>query len=82
MSWQKFNVNDIVRVKLKPKGQAILMRNCLKLYDETGSFLQPPAADDEGYTAFQLWQLMETFGPHTSMGEEPCFETTILLPGN
>lgn len=78
------NLNDIVKVKLNDIGKDI----CYHKYDEVNEVirrnggrlieLRMPEVDDEGYTAFQLWELMMLFGPHIALGEQPPFGTNIL----
>lgn len=81
----KVNINEHVKVKLNPKGIKILedRRNKLneRLEARGGKGFGPyvPQVDEEGYTTFQLWDLMHTFGPHLNLGFEPEFETEILL---
>ena len=35
--------------------------------------------DEEGYTSFQLWDLMNIFGPYLTLGTDIPFETDIIL---
>jgi hypothetical protein len=65
------DVNDTVKVKLKPNG----MRIYLDHYDNR----LMPKVDADGYTKFQLWQLMAIFGPHIHLACDPPFETTIVV---
>lgn len=39
----------------------------------------PPKEDASGWSKWQLWSLMEAFGPHIHLGSENCFETTIEM---
>jgi hypothetical protein len=64
------NINDYVFVRLTDVGKAILKaQNC-----------PPPAENEDGYGKWQLWILMNTFGPHLNNGSPIPFETTIYLP--
>lgn len=80
----RFNVNDHVKVRLTERGRTLLRKNHDKLFAPV-----PPAArmefflpeeDAEGWSEWQLWCLMQEFGPHMHMGFDPPFETTIELP--
>lgn len=82
----KFNMNDNVKVKLTPKGFKILRDE----YNRTKALVEsnggeykypyaPPKVDADGYSEFQLWVLMTTFGNHLSSGFDLPFETTIYL---
>lgn len=76
-----FNINGIVRVRLKPAGLFILRKNAAELR-KVWPKMQPyrdPVPDAEGYVRFQLWDLMQTFGPYCGLGAEPPFETDIVL---
>jgi hypothetical protein len=73
--YRKFNLNGYVRVKLNQHGK--------QLYSDYWSpyaWLKEPEIDDEGYTQFQMWQLMNIFGTHLYNGCKTPFETTILIP--
>ena len=73
---KEFNVNDYVWVRLTPLGYQIHREHQTSLvphYPYT-----PPETDDEGWTRFQLWGLMQIFGPKISWGQLP-FETTIRV---
>lgn len=78
-----FNINNYVMVKLTPQGRYLhrkahheFMASLPRIPDLTYT---PPAEDEEGWSKWQLWHLMETFGPHISMGAEPPFETEIRI---
>lgn len=66
------NINDRVAVKLTPRGKAMIPR-------EWRSHLRE---DANGWSEWQLWELMQTFGQHTHLGCEPPFETQIKLCGD
>jgi hypothetical protein len=63
-----FNVNDYAYVKLTPVGQRILSSKSV-------SFTK----DGEGWSKWQLWELMSIFGGHLRNGCDVPFETTIRL---
>jgi hypothetical protein len=76
---QRLNINDKVRVKLTDFGRA-----CLTQHDASCKDLQPlfkamPKEDADGYSEWQLWELMSTFGERLYNGCEVPFEPTIIL---
>ena len=77
-----FNVNDYVWVKLTPVGLKILERNFCELrraFPNLPKQFTPPPTDDEGYTKYQMWSLMNDFGNYMVMGGQSPFETDVIL---
>lgn len=73
----KFNINQFVRVRLSDFGRAIHRR-------EWDAFpycsYQPPHEDENGWSRWQMWDLMRTFGPHLFNGAvELPFATEIEI---
>lgn len=64
----KFNINDTVRVRLTDYGRAALR----------GEF-KPPKQDEDGWSDWQLWALMQAFGDRVNVGFPLCFETEIEI---
>jgi len=83
VSWVTFNINDHVHVKLTEFGHECLRKNHEALW--AGSIFvnvpayMPPQEDAEGWSRWQLWQLMQGFGPYITLGEILPFETTIRI---
>lgn len=75
----EFNVNQTVYVKLTDKGRRILRENHVKRLGRYPLRYEEPKVDAEGYTRFQLWVLMQEFGPHMRLGLDPFFEATIKM---
>lgn len=71
----KININDSVRVKLLPAGIAILKKSDQGWRLTHG--INKPTPD--GWSRWQLWDLMSVFGPHIHMGFEVPFETEIEI---
>lgn len=81
----KVNSNDFVKVKLKESGIAILKEK----RDELNKMIHANGGkglgeyklkvDEEGYSKFQLWELMNTFGHLMGLGLETPFETDIIV---
>ena len=75
-----FNINDKVRVKLTDHGRTCLERNHVEFWAGTALYAySPPKEDADGWSEWQLWNLMHELGPHTSMGSPVPFDTTIQL---
>ena len=76
----KFNINETVLVKLTDYGREIWRTSNLSLN------LPPPtpvAEDREGWSSWQMWLLMEVFGPYIHMGATSLpFEPTIRIPSS
>ncbi|MGE9312859.1 hypothetical protein ACLOAU_14520 [Niabella sp. CJ426] len=78
------NINDTVLVKLTDLGYKKLTErhNELAIMAPTLGIKTPEdykAKADKGYTRFQIWELMETFGSLIGICQPNYFETTILL---
>ena len=58
------NINEYVYVKLSAKGKEIA--DACEPYD----FYKL----DNGWTAWQLWMLIKTFGEHVNIGNDTVFE--------
>lgn len=78
------NLNDFVKVKLTDHGKDIFYHSLDEVNDmirrNGGKPLEPhmPKVDAEGYTSFQLWELMQLYGPHIGMGLPQPFELDIV----
>lgn len=78
-----FNINEYVYVKLTDYGKTILKEK-RKRFNEmlTSKGLKPLESnvveiDDQGYSKFQLWELMNTFGNFIDVHHQLPFETNI-----
>jgi hypothetical protein len=67
----RFNINNYVKVKLTDYGKSIIANNkyVLTHYKE----------DDDGWSKWQLWELMSVFGDYVSLGREVPFDTEIII---
>lgn len=76
-----FNINEYVFVKLNKAGLAELKRqhNELKAYVPSLPKYTPPITDSEGYSKFQAWKLMNTFGHMMRPTFEPPFDTNVKI---
>lgn len=71
MSNIRVNLNDQVRVRLTEKGRNILRQRVQGWV--------PPAEDEQGWSTWQFWNLMQDFGRHMVIGFDPPFETDIEI---
>lgn len=65
-----FNINDVMYVKLTDYGRQLMASD---RYPVT------KVPDKDGYTKWQMWELMQHFGPQCGLGQTLPFETTILV---
>jgi len=77
----KININQFVKVKLNEYGLFILEEQHKQLREIVPSLgdFKKPEVDENGFTEFQLWYLMRTFGPYINLGSTPPFEITIII---
>ena len=78
--YTKFNINDTVKVKLTEKGKQIHREEWGRVFGNNSNFTYaPPREDENGYSSWQMWELMRWFGNHCRTGFDNPFETDILL---
>lgn len=66
-----FNLNEYIRVKLTDAGREIHRAEHEAIIPHIE--YRPPRVDADGWSEFQAWCFMKTFGDHFRMGcEEPC----------
>lgn len=76
----KFNMNNSVKVQLNDIGRAELKRQHDELYNDIGidkEYIER-SADSDGYSSFQMHDLMNTFGHMMVMGHQTPFETLSI----
>ncbi len=71
----KFNINNIVKVKITDRGVELLAFYYLGRQIDA----VPLKIDENGYSEFQLWELFKIFGEHIHAGCVLPFETEILI---
>ena len=78
-----FNINHQVKVKLTNYGISVWAEHYNKYSTKpltAESILKLKDKEDEnGYTNFQMHDLMSVFGDKISMGGKLCFDTNIVL---
>jgi len=79
----KFDVNEKVKVKLTDAGKNELRRQHEELRSRVQSILPytNPIEDEKGYSTWQLWVLMSTFGHIMVNGGDVPFNTEIIILG-
>jgi hypothetical protein len=81
----KININERVKVKLTSVGKDILydrheeLNKMIRANGSKGLGEFELKTDDEGYTSFSIWELMNTFGSHMHMGLPVPFETEVIM---
>ncbi len=79
----RFNVNDKVRVRLTEHGKTLHREDHAKFWAHLGKKEPPyisPGEDENGWSEWQMWALMQDFGPHMTLGSPVPFETEIEIP--
>ena len=76
----KFNMNNSVKVKLNDIGHTELKRQHDALYSDIGINKEyvKRNVDSDGYSSFQMHDLMNTFGHMMVMGHETPFENLTI----
>ena len=76
-----FNLNSYVKVKLNDKGRNIYYHRNDNLGEEFLRKCPPdyPEEDNDGYTKFQMWELMILYGNHMNFGHDTPFETMWVI---
>lgn len=76
---QDFNINEYIWVKLNECGIKELERQYTELKESMPLLPKytPPVIDSDGYTKFQGWNLMNTFGHMMRPTMEPPFDTNV-----
>lgn len=80
----KFNANHYVKVKLTSEGIAELKRQHEELnhyYNGRFGEFTLPKTDEEGYSEFQLWDLMQCLGRMMKMGTNIPFHMDMIFLG-
>jgi hypothetical protein len=85
--YHRFNINETIKVWLTRLGYELLADHHNALAKECPSLGVKSAedyeraADKRGYTKFQMWIFIETFGPVTNLCEGgKYYQTEILIP--
>jgi len=81
----KFNINHSVKVKVTEYGYEVWLAHENKFVHFSGT-IKPVTIeelkakqDEDGYTKFQLWDMMSIFGSKMQMGFKNPIDTNIIL---
>ena len=82
-----FNINDSVKIKLTDYGRKVLKKDWDDFWDDikkqhpkTKKFkYSHPKEDEDGWSTWQMWLLMEQLGKYVGMGLKDVFETNIKV---
>lgn len=82
-TFMPFNINDYVRVRLTDFGRKVHRERFRKLNAQIPLHADlkytPPKEDENGWSEWQMWCLIDTFGEHVGMCKEQPFETGIEI---
>ncbi len=73
------NMNDEVRVRLTARGREIMRKNHAELFPSGAPVPYSEPREDDGWSTWQLWCLMQEFGRHLHNGCDVPFETEIEI---
>jgi len=82
----RFNINEEVKVRLTVAGHQVyekhtIARNVeLRKYGIRINLGEEHPEDTNGWSRWQMWELMTIFGPHMGVGSIPMFDTEIIIP--
>ena len=76
-----FNINEYIAVQLTDAGRAEHKRQhdeLKKVIPKLGEYT-PPKEDDNGWSKWQAWSLMNTFGHMVRPAFDPPFSTMVRI---
>jgi hypothetical protein len=80
-----FNLNNWIKVKIYDEGYQLLAdehnKYCGKIpnWDTHTADYYKRMSDENGYSKFQAWDFIQTFGPYTRLGSMPPYCNQILI---
>jgi hypothetical protein len=83
IDYHEFNINDYVYIQLTDVGRAEHKRQYDKLNEQLSGHLKekypyiPPEEDDDGWSQWQMWVVIQDFGGVTHIGFDPPFMTAV-----
>jgi hypothetical protein len=75
----KININSFVKVRLTDVGKRIHREAWDSLFMPQHVTYRAPEEDEEGYSKWQLWSLMNVYGRHIGLGLDLPFESEIEI---
>ena len=82
MKYVPFNLNEHVKVKLTDYGRKVHMEDHYNFWLDRNLPVQkyiPPREDKDGWSSWQMWSLMESFGKYVGLGTKNVFDLGILV---
>jgi hypothetical protein len=79
MPWLPFNLNNCVRVKLTDEGRAYVAAKDAMFRASHGVLLVRPVESADGWSEWQMWELMQTFGDDIFMGGPHYLDMNVLI---
>jgi hypothetical protein len=76
---RKFNINDDVLIKLTKEGKKLYEKHYRTFLPVQYPIPELPVEDENGYSKWQLWYVMEIFGQYMGSNINLPFETDILI---
>lgn len=78
ITYLSMNINDFVEVRLTSYGHKVIKDHHDFIFKGKVSFI--PSAEIDGWSRWQLWELMRVFGEYMGLGmEEVVFESDIRI---
>lgn len=74
----EFNMNNYIHVKLTDTGRNELKRQHIEFLGNNWPYI-PPEEDSEGYSKWQMWDIMNKLGELLANGVEPAFLPIIKI---
>ena len=80
MEFFKTNLNNYIKVKLKPEGVEIYRKYHVTVFgDSLEDYLFDYKVDEDGYFKIQLWRFVNIFGEYMVMGYEMPFDLNVMI---
>ena len=82
MNEVRINLNEVVKVKFTDLGKDIYYHRFDELNQVYGRIVCKPSfpkEDAEGYTKFQLWDFIETYGEHVGIAKPNVIEPLEIV---
>ena len=76
---KKFNINEIIKVKLNEKGIQHYIDWYNNIVHEHWKIKEVTGIQKDGYKEFQMWHFMEVYGEVMGMGIQSYFDNDILI---
>jgi hypothetical protein len=76
----EFNMNDRVQIRLTTIGRTVVANDDAEVRAVFPSYGGMTVNEDaDGWSEWQLWEVMQVFGPSIYLAGKPPFDTTIRI---